>query len=90
MLVAIGGAAVAAGGYHSVFVINQTTTAAPKLLHQFNSADSLIGSLSNLTRLKSGNLMGTVVGDGEAIFTAISQGGQAERRCQKARWNNHR
>jgi RHS repeat-associated protein len=47
-----------------------------KLLNQFNSADSLIQNAGALTRLKGGKLMGTVTGDGEAIFKAVSQGGQ--------------
>jgi hypothetical protein len=49
---------------------------APMLLNQFNSADSLILNAGTLTTLKGGSLMGTVTGDGDAIFNAISQGGQ--------------
>ncbi|MEN9677034.1 MAG: hypothetical protein RIS76_2930 [Verrucomicrobiota bacterium] len=47
-----------------------------KLLNQFNSAESLIQNAGSLTRLKGGVNMGTVIGDGEAIFNAISKGGQ--------------
>jgi hypothetical protein len=47
-----------------------------KLLNQFNSAESLIQNAGSLTRLKGGVNMGTVMGDGEAIFNAISKGGQ--------------
>jgi len=47
-----------------------------KLLNQFNSADSLIKNAGDLTRLKGGVKMGTVTGNGEAIFRAISNGGQ--------------
>jgi hypothetical protein len=47
-----------------------------KLLNQFNSAESLIQNAGSLTRLKGGVNIGTVMGDGEAIFNAISKGGQ--------------
>jgi len=50
--------------------------AGPKLLNQFNSVESLIQNAGSLTRLKGGVNMGTVMGDGEAIFSAISKGGQ--------------
>ncbi len=49
---------------------------APKLLNQFNSAESLIQNAGSLTKLKGGVKMGTVTGDGEGIFKAISNGGQ--------------
>jgi hypothetical protein len=48
----------------------------PKLLNQFNSVDSLIQNAGTLARLKGGKLMGTVTGDGEAMFKAITQGGR--------------
>ena len=47
---------------------------APKLLNQFNSAESLIQGAGNLTKVKGG-MQGFVKGDGAAIFKAISQGG---------------
>lgn len=62
--------AAAAGG------VAAAAKAAPKLLNQYNSAASLIQFAGNLTRLKGGAKMGTVTGDGEAIFRAISSGGQ--------------
>jgi len=46
----------------------------PKLLNQFNSAESLIQGAGNLTKVKAG-MQGFVKGDGAAIFKAISQGG---------------
>jgi len=49
---------------------------APKQLNQFNSAESLIQNAGSLTRLKGGVKMGTVTGDGEAIFKAITNGGE--------------
>jgi hypothetical protein len=50
---------------------------APKLLNQFNSAESLIQNAGCLKGgLKGGVKLGTVKGDGEAIFKAISDGGQ--------------
>jgi hypothetical protein len=49
---------------------------APKLLNQYNSVDSLIQDAGTLSKLKGGKLMGTVTGDGQAIFNAITQGGQ--------------
>jgi hypothetical protein len=36
----------------------------------------LIQNAGKLARLKGGKLMGTVTGDGEAIFRAVSQGGE--------------
>ena len=49
---------------------------APKLLNQFNSVDSLLLRLTKLERLKGGVRMGTITGDGESIFKAITNGGK--------------
>jgi RHS repeat-associated protein len=59
-----------------VGTVAEVAKTAPKLLNQFNDVDSLIQNAGKLARLKGGKLMGTVTGDGEAIFRAVSQGGE--------------
>jgi RHS repeat-associated protein len=55
------------------------TAAAPRLLNQFNSVDSLLQYAGTFTRLKGGVQMATIKGNGEAIFNALAQGGQILR-----------
>ena len=52
----------------------QAAKGAPKLLNQFNSAESLIQGAGNLTKVKAG-MQGFVKGDGNTIFKSITQGG---------------
>jgi len=57
----------------------QAAQATPKLLNQFNSVDSLLENAGRFTRVKGGVRQAVIKGNGEGIFSAISQGGQKLR-----------
>ena len=59
----------------------QAAKGAPKLLNQFNSAESLIQGAGNLTKVKAG-MQGFVKGDGPSIFKAITNDGTLQSNGQ--------
>jgi RHS repeat-associated protein len=48
----------------------------PKLLNQFNSVGSLLGSAGTTTRLKNGVIQAVIKGDGNAIYQALVREGK--------------
>ncbi len=51
------------------------TNNSSKLLNQYNSVESMLGSVQDFQQLKGGVLQGSLRGNGESIFGAISQQG---------------
>jgi hypothetical protein len=48
----------------------------PALLNQFNSVESLLENAGPMQTLRGGVQQATITGNGNAIFNAISRGGQ--------------
>jgi len=75
--VAVTAATLPIGGEGEVVVEEGIATqAAPKLLNQFNSVESLLQNAGTFQTLKGGAQQAIIKGDGPAIFGALAQGGK--------------